>query len=83
MTERTKTASLEIVMAAVASVAPEVEEELDSLDPAADLFEFLGLDSMDHLNVMTEIAERTGIEIPERDYGRLRSLDSLAERIVS
>lgn len=83
MTERTKTASLDIVMAAVAAVAPEIEDELASLDPTADLFEFLGLDSMDHLNVMTEIAERTGIEIPEREYGRLRSLDTLAERIVS
>lgn len=83
MTERTKTASIEIVMAAVAAVAPEVEDELASIDPTADLFEFLGLDSMDHLNVMTEIAERTGIEIPERDYGRLRSLGALADRIVS
>lgn len=83
MTERTKTTSLEIVMAAMASVAPEVEDELASVDPTIDVFEYLGLDSMDHLNVMTEIAERTGIEIPERDYGRLRSLDSLAERIVS
>lgn len=83
MTERTKTASLEIVMAAVAAVAPEVEDELPSLDPTVDLFEYLGLDSMDHLNVMTEIAERTGIEIPEREYGQLRSLDSLAGRIVS
>jgi acyl carrier protein len=83
MTERTKTTSIEIVMAAVASVAPEVEDELASIDHTADLFEFLGLDSMDHLNVMTEIAERTGIEIPERDYGRLRSLDALADRIVS
>lgn len=83
MTERTKTTSLEIVMAAMASVAPEVEDELATVDPTIDVFEYLGLDSMDHLNVMTEIAERTGIEIPERDYGRLRSLDSLAERIVS
>ncbi len=83
MAERTKSDSLEIVMAAVASVAPEAEEELPDLDPAADLFETLGLDSMDHLNVMTEIAEHTGIEIPEREYGQLRSLDALAQRIVT
>ncbi len=83
MAERTKSDSLEIVMAAVASVAPEAEEELPDLDHAADLFESLGLDSMDHLSVMTEIAERTGIEIPEREYGQLRSLDALAQRIVT
>lgn len=81
MAERTKSDSLEVVLAAIASVAPEAEEELSDLDRTADLFETLGLDSMDHLNVMTEIAERTGVEIPEREYGQLRSLDALADRI--
>ena len=83
MTDRTKSDSLAIVMASVASVAPEAEEELQDLDHAVDLFEALSLDSMDHLGVMTEIAERTGIEIPEREYGRLRSLEALAQRIVT
>lgn len=81
MAERTKSDSLEVVLAAIASVAPEAEEELSDLDRTADLFETLGLDSMDHLNVMTEIAERTGVEIPEREYGQLRSIDALADRI--
>ena len=81
--ERTEGDSVAIVIASVSAVAPEVEDELGSLDPAVDIFEFLGLDSMDHLNVMTEIAERTGIEIPEREYGQLRTVETLAKRIVT
>lgn len=72
-----------IVIAAITAVAPEVEDELPSLDQATDVFEFLGLDSMDHLNVMTEIAQTTGVEIPEREYGQLRSIEALAKRIVT
>jgi len=72
-----------IVIAAITAVAPEVEDELPTLDLAADVFEYLGLDSMDHLNVMTEIAQQTGVEIPEREYGQLRSIQALAKRLVT
>lgn len=72
-----------IALEAVASVAPEVEDEIQSIDPTDDLWEALGLDSMDHLNVMTELARRTGVEVAERDYGRLRSLRSLAEHLAA
>lgn len=81
MTDTTE--STEVVLASIAAVAPEAEDELPDLDPSTDLFEELGLDSMDHLNVMTEIAKRTGVEIPEREYGQLRSVSALAARITS
>ncbi len=83
MTQRTTSECIEIVKAAIAAVAPEAEDELADLDTTTDLFEALGLDSMDHLSVMTEIAQRTGVEIPEREYGRLRSIEALADRIVT
>lgn len=70
-----------VVRAAIATVAPDVADEVEALDPTVDLWDALGLDSMDHLNVMTELAERTGIEIQERDYGRLRGVDALAEHL--
>ena len=81
MTDTTE--STEVVLASIAAVAPEAEDELPDLDPSTDLFEELGLDSMDHLNVMTEIAKRTGVEIPEREYGQLRSVSALAARITA
>jgi len=73
--------SRDTVLAAITAVAPEAEEELAAVAPDADLFEALGLDSMDHLSVMTEIAQRTGVEIAEREYGRLRTIASLTDRI--
>ncbi len=73
---------IEIVIEAIIAVAPEAEDEVRSVDRTADVFELLALDSMDHLGVMTEIAEQTKIEIPEREYGQLRSITSLAERIA-
>jgi len=54
-------------------IAPEV-------DPAAirgdvDLREELDIDSMDFLRFVVGIHERLGVEIPEADYPRVRTLD--------
>lgn len=73
--------SHETVIAAIVFVAPEAEADLRSHDHSSDVFESLGLDSMDHLAVVTEIAARTGIEISEREYGHLRSINALAEHV--
>jgi acyl carrier protein len=40
-----------------------------------DLREALDLDSMDFLNFVVALHERTGIDIPEADYLKLRTLD--------
>jgi acyl carrier protein len=64
-----------IVLAALREVAPEAD--LERLDPAADLREELEIDSMDVLNLAIAIHERTGVEIPEADYGKLATLDQL------
>ncbi|MGF1595743.1 MAG: acyl carrier protein [Acidimicrobiales bacterium] len=82
MTTLTVDQARTVVVGAITTVAPEVSAEIDALDPTVDLWDALGLDSMDHLNVMTELAERTGVEIPERDYGRLRSVAALAEHLA-
>ena len=54
------------VIASLAVIAPETD--FDSLAPDADLRDELDLDSMDFLNFVTGVYERTGIEVPERDY---------------
>lgn len=64
----------EHVVAALMAIAPDVDPLAD-LD--ADLHDDLGLDSMDLVNLAAEIARRSGIEIPERDYPRLRSVRQL------
>ncbi len=82
MTNLTPDQALAVVRDAVGTIAPEIADELPTTDRSVDLWEELQLDSMDHLNVMAEIFERTGCEIPERDYGRLRSLDAIAAELV-
>ncbi len=67
------------VAAALSIVAPDVDPgELD-----ADLHDDLGLDSMDLLNVAAAIGERTGIDVPERDYPGLRTIREVANYLES
>jgi len=54
-------------------VAPDAD--LSALDPADDLREALDVDSLDLLNFMIALHKRLGVDIPERDYGRLMQLD--------
>ena len=61
------------VIAALDEIAPEVD--FASLPGEADLREEVGLDSMDVLNFVTGLHDRTGIEVPEHDYGLLGSVD--------
>ncbi len=70
-----------VVLDALTEIAPEADES--SLDPTADLVEQLDIDSMDFLNVIVAINERTGIEIPERDYPRLATLNDAVAYLVA
>lgn len=83
MTTLSPTTARSLVIDVIGSVAPDIADELATADPDADIWEAFDLDSMDHLNVMTGLAEQTGIEIPERDYGRLRSLRSISDHLVA
>ena len=54
----------------------------DRVDPDADLREALDLDSMDVLNLIASIAEQTGIDIPDRDVGALKTMEDLVDRVM-
>jgi acyl carrier protein len=62
-----------LVEAAIHRVAPEVD--IARVPPGADFREELEIDSMDFLTYVDELHERTGIDIPERDYPSLASID--------
>lgn len=61
---------------ALMGIAPEID--LQSVDPDANLQEELDLDSIDFLNLVEALHERTGVDIPERDYPQLASLNGCA-----
>jgi len=64
-----------VVREELSNIAPEAD--LATVDPAADLREALDIDSIDFLNFVTAIHQRLGIDIPELDYPKLVTLDSM------
>lgn len=64
------------------SIAPEAD--LDSVGPGTDFPRAqLDLDSMDFLRFITGLHAELGVEVPEADYGRLRTLDGCVSYIAA
>lgn len=61
-------------------IAPEAD--LDDVGPDETLQEALDLDSIDVLNLVVGLHEATGIEIPERDYPRLTTVEGCVAYLV-
>ena len=61
------------IVQALTEVAPDVDPS--AIVPDQELVEQLDIDSMDFLNFIVALHERTGIEVPERDYPKLATLD--------
>jgi acyl carrier protein len=77
-----------LIADAICQVAPDIgPSEIQDLDADDFLKDELELDSMDLLNIATEIFERSGINIPERDYVHMQTLGAfenyLTERMAS
>ena len=70
----------QIIAAALEEVAP--GSDVDEIDPDEDFVYELDIDSMDFLNFVIAVHEKTGIEIPERDYPRLSSLTKATEYLL-
>ena len=71
----------DVFLAALTEVAPDVDPA--AIDPAENLAEQLDIDSMDFLDIVVKVHERTGIEIAERDYGKLSTLDDAVGYLLS
>jgi acyl carrier protein len=62
-----------VICDVLSGIAPEAD--LGALAGGEELRDALDLDSMDFMNFVVALHERTGIDIPEADYPRLRTLD--------
>jgi len=60
------------VLSILGGIAPEVD--LSSVRPDADLREELDIDSMDFLRFVVGLHDRLGVDVPESDYPRIRTL---------
>lgn len=70
-----------VVFAALRQVAPEMDAA--ALEPDVEIREQLDIDSMDFLNFIIGIHERTGFDIPEEDYDQLETLDGCIRYLVA
>ena len=64
----------EAIREVLAEVAPDAD--LGALPPDADLRDSLELDSLDFLNFVEALGQRSGRRIDEDDYPKLATLDS-------
>lgn len=62
-----------VVLDALGEIAPEAD--MSTLRRDIPFRDQLDIDSMDFLNFVIAVNERTGIDIPESDYGGLDTLD--------
>ncbi len=68
-----ETEAKSVIFEILGEIAPETDPA--TVGGAEDLREALDLDSMDFMNFVVALHERTGIDIPEADYPKLRTLD--------
>ena len=69
------------VVKVLGQVAPEAN--LGAIDPKASLQEQLDLDSMDFLNVVSGLQQEIGVDVPERDYPKIESLDGCLDYLAA
>ena len=70
-----------LIVDVLSAIAPEAD--FDALPPAAVLRDELDLDSMDFLNFIAALHERTRVNIPEADYPRLATLEAAIRYITA
>jgi acyl carrier protein len=61
----------------LADIAPDVD--VSTTDPAVSLQEQFDLDSLDFFNFVVALHERLGVDVPERDYPELATLDGCVD----
>ncbi len=65
----------EIVFQLLKNIAPDTEPS--RLKPDENIRETLNIDSFDSLQFIVALNKKTGIEIPEEDYGKIATLQAL------
>jgi len=69
------------VLLILAEIAPEADPSAITLD--VDLRDQLDIDSMDFLSSIIAIHEQLDVDIPERDYPKLTTLDDIIGYVAS
>jgi len=70
-----------VIDEAISQIAPDAD--LGSLAPDADLRDALELDSLDFLNLVESLSQRTGRRIDEDDYPQLATMASAVKFLAA
>ena len=73
--------SREAVLASLQRVAPEID--LETIDPDVELRDELDLDSMGFLTFVDTLHDLTGVDLPERDYPHLQTLEGCTAYVAA
>ncbi len=69
------------VLSLLTRIAPDVDA--GSIDPKRPLRDQFDFDSMDALHFAAALSEAFGLDIPERDYAQLASLEGAAQFVLA
>ncbi len=77
----TRDDAVELIKAVLHQIAPEAE--IEEVGPDDTIQEALDMDSIDFLNLVIGLSEKTGIDIPERDYPQLTTPEGLVSYLTA
>ena len=63
----------QLVRRLLSDIAPDID--FDIMDPTMDIRDAADIDSVDYLNFIEAVHAATGIDIPERDYVHVRTIE--------
>lgn len=70
-----------VVLDSLSSVAPEADPS--RLSGTADVRDALDIDSMDFLRFVVDVHQKLHVDIPERDYPEVRTIDGCVAYVAS
>jgi len=70
----------EAVIEIIQEIIP--DEDLGNIDPDKPLRDQIDLDSMDFLDIVMELRKRYTVEVPEKDYPELATLNSTVDYLI-
>jgi len=77
----TKAELQQIILAQLRGLAPEAD--LNDLRPHDDIRETLEIDLLDLQNFLVALNKEVGVEVPEKDYGKVSTLESLTSYVLA
>lgn len=80
MTLRSREEIRDVIFDALGAIAPEIDAAM--IVPERPLREQVDIDSFDFLNFIIRLHETLGIDIPEKDYAELLTLNSAVQYLM-